>query len=529
MLIKPGITADGFRTAVRDYTESIVVEELAANSYDADASTVLVLLDTTAGKLYVLDDGNGFSRESISEIATLGGGDKREVPVSRGKRPYLGSYGYGLKSTLNIASKIEVYSASDEGAFKVQVDWSSLERALRPDFDGFPCEEHKPSSRQRTGSLITLRLRNPTSAEQLEEFGAVLANLPTEDGGFRCYYGLYSGAAALVKKAFLTFKGIPDVVAKLHRKNLVSLAGTSIQADLGECQQTELQDKEDKSVKAKIYFSGIVGGKVRPLKRGLRGIYVRIHGRLLKQNFTDRRFTYNISKWVKFESGLRVEITVDWLRDQISLSRTGIRFASSKLEQTFGTILVRLVSGFIQPQLQKLQAKSERAAARKHSQRLELCKKRVHGASGRKVSGLAGGFCYVPETDGELALLVAQEGVLAKVNKNYALVDYNDQANFDCVVYDKQRRDNIFVELEPTLPEFLVHNDTSDVQAIITWSLGKWRVGALKKGKNGAFKLVTQESGRKGRYKLLEYASVKSRTPRKDYEVIALDEILASG
>ena len=37
MQIKPGITADGFRTAVRDYTEPTVVEELGANSYDADA------------------------------------------------------------------------------------------------------------------------------------------------------------------------------------------------------------------------------------------------------------------------------------------------------------------------------------------------------------------------------------------------------------------------------------------------------------------------------------------------------------
>jgi len=44
--VKPKITAKGFRTAVRDYTEAIVVEELAANSYDADATTVLILLDT---------------------------------------------------------------------------------------------------------------------------------------------------------------------------------------------------------------------------------------------------------------------------------------------------------------------------------------------------------------------------------------------------------------------------------------------------------------------------------------------------
>ncbi len=37
--IKAGIDASGYRTAVRDYTEPTVLEELAANSYDADSTT----------------------------------------------------------------------------------------------------------------------------------------------------------------------------------------------------------------------------------------------------------------------------------------------------------------------------------------------------------------------------------------------------------------------------------------------------------------------------------------------------------
>src|SRR6266446_1765796 len=103
MLIKPGITSDGFRTAVRDYTEPTVVEELAANSYDADASTVVVLLDADQGLLYIYDDGIGFTKDSFSGIATLGSGNKKDIPYSQGHRHYLGSYGYGLKSTLNVA------------------------------------------------------------------------------------------------------------------------------------------------------------------------------------------------------------------------------------------------------------------------------------------------------------------------------------------------------------------------------------------------------------------------------------------
>src|SRR5438128_1728834 len=119
MTIKPGISAAGFRTAVRDYTEPTVVEELAANSYDADASTALVLLDSNAGTLHIIDDGLGFSREAIENIATLGGGDKQTISYSKGHRHYLGSYGYGLKSSLNIANKVTVHSVSREGDFEV--------------------------------------------------------------------------------------------------------------------------------------------------------------------------------------------------------------------------------------------------------------------------------------------------------------------------------------------------------------------------------------------------------------------------
>jgi signal transduction histidine kinase len=72
MIIKPGVTAEGYRIAVKDYTEPTVVEELAANSYDADAQTVVVLLDSRKNQLFVIDDGNGFTTEAFKIIAQLG-------------------------------------------------------------------------------------------------------------------------------------------------------------------------------------------------------------------------------------------------------------------------------------------------------------------------------------------------------------------------------------------------------------------------------------------------------------------------
>lgn len=185
MIIKPGITSEGFRTAVRDYTEPTVVEELAANSYDADACTVLVLLDTNKGQLHIIDDGIGFSKESFEQLAVLGAGDKRDIPYSKGKRHYLGSYGYGLKSTLNIATKVRILSISEDGQLEATLDWTRLEDSLKSDFPGFPVNIIKRKKKHATGTKISLVLKSPTSKDHLDEFAAVLANLPSDGGEFK--------------------------------------------------------------------------------------------------------------------------------------------------------------------------------------------------------------------------------------------------------------------------------------------------------------------------------------------------------
>ena len=127
---RPSITYKGFKNSVKDYEDHAVVEELVANSYDADASTAVVLLNATANELYVFDDGEGFDEEKIRIAATLGGGDKEQRPYSNKKRSFLGSYGVGLKSSLNIASAVKISSRSKQGYFSTNIDWNELEKIL---------------------------------------------------------------------------------------------------------------------------------------------------------------------------------------------------------------------------------------------------------------------------------------------------------------------------------------------------------------------------------------------------------------
>lgn len=525
MQIKPGITADGFRTAVRDYTESTVVEELGANSYDADASTLLVLLDTDKNHLYIIDDGVGFNADAFINIATLGAGNKRDIPYSTGKRHYLGSYGYGVKSTLNIASKIEIESYSASEKLKATIDWDKLDEALKEEKVGFPYHVDK-NRKKYHGTQIKLTLKNPTTKAHLDKYGEVLSNLPSDKNSFICYFGNYRDVVNKLPALPELLSKVRIVCVKLQKQHLLSIAGSSLLYDLNSCEKSEIKDRIDKSVKAMIYFTGMQGDKVKSLKPGLRGIYVRIHGRLLKQSFTDRKYTYPISKWVKFENGLRIELEINWLRDQISLSREGVRFSNEKLEKDFKDILTRCVNAFIKPKLKKLESKKAKLAGKKADQRIELAKKRVEKDQGILIPGLSEGFIYRPETDGEMALVVSQPSILKRILPSYSLIDYNDQAPYDCILFDNTRNEYIKTELEPNLMAFLSHKEREDVQLIITWTRGSWRIGAKKNINNSVLSLNIDPEKRKGWYKLLEYSGKATKKPKKEYLVIVVEEAL---
>jgi HSP90 family molecular chaperone len=120
--------------------------------------------------LHVIDDGIGFSHDAIERVGVLGAGVKQNVPYSKSSRHYLGSYGYGLKSSLNVADKVRICSVSDEGNFSGNLDWAKLDEALRPDFEGFDFRQERAKPKQATGTHITLHLKNPTSKDQLQQF-----------------------------------------------------------------------------------------------------------------------------------------------------------------------------------------------------------------------------------------------------------------------------------------------------------------------------------------------------------------------
>ena len=525
--IKPSVNYKGYLRALNEYPEKSIPEELAANSYDAYASTFLLILDELQNKLYCIDDGDGFTKEGMEEMMTLGGGGKEYV--RSGERVFLGSYGFGLKAVLKIADriKLETCSLSDKVKYVADLDLKEFESKIKSQSEGYNFDDGTQlPNKESKGTIITLSLKKLTTKVELEEFAKGLGNLPTHNGSFNCYYGFLSETAEGLKGFFSTFVGLKDSAKKLLSESKINPAANLFDAELTESEVTELTDKDDHKVKAKFYFAGMDNGEPIPMKQTLRGIYVRVNGRLLKADFDTTKYTSKISKYIQFKSSMRTELSIDWLRTEISLSRDGVSFQNEKLEVEFMKVISSMINRFLKPKLEKKEKLRVKGEDLRHKQRMELANKRISKSADVVIKEGKSGFVFKPDTDAELAILIAQDYIMSKINPHYKLIDYDAQAPFDCMIYDSSRTDYIFTELEPSLVDFLEHKNKSKTQLIIVWTINKWRIGKAKKGKDGWFRLTHPDSSPKGNYKLLQLPSESSQKPKKHFQVIVVEELL---
>jgi hypothetical protein len=115
-------------------SEAVALSELVKNSYDADASIVVVSLkDETIdqpAQLMVIDDGSGMSAETVQrtwlEPATP---SRRRRKISAAGRRSLGEKGIGRFATAKLAHRLELttYDGREgEGEVRLEVDWDAF-------------------------------------------------------------------------------------------------------------------------------------------------------------------------------------------------------------------------------------------------------------------------------------------------------------------------------------------------------------------------------------------------------------------
>ncbi|KKS27372.1 MAG: hypothetical protein UU88_C0007G0018 [Parcubacteria group bacterium GW2011_GWC1_42_11] len=174
---------------VRMYsTLSPVLAELVANSYDADASNVTVLLNDTDDRreIIVEDDGSGMSLEEINSKFLRIGRNRRDDERSEdtiGGRKVIGKKGIGKLSFFGIAEEIEVVTKKDlkENAFVLK--WQDIKDSKTPEYKPTPLKIEEPCGAE-CGTKITLRgLRRKTEFDP-ESIAVALSKIFIVDDSF---------------------------------------------------------------------------------------------------------------------------------------------------------------------------------------------------------------------------------------------------------------------------------------------------------------------------------------------------------
>lgn len=171
----------------------IALAELVKNSYDADASQVVV--NFLPDRIEVLDDGHGMSPKDFEDKwLRIGSTHKeREAYSPRLHRPLTGSKGVGRLAVQLLANRLEIRSIA-EGLKSIElaayVDWAEAVEAgdltkAPVSVDEIPSETHFAKDSPNGTKLILTDLNSPWGAHEFEELARELWPLqsPFEDNG----------------------------------------------------------------------------------------------------------------------------------------------------------------------------------------------------------------------------------------------------------------------------------------------------------------------------------------------------------
>lgn len=110
------------------------VEELVANSFDAGATKVHVLLSTNLhaqdANIVIIDNGEGMDTEGLKQHWLIGISNKRRLGTLPRGRQQIGKFGIGKLATYVLANRLTHISKRDGRYYSTSMDFSTLDRRV---------------------------------------------------------------------------------------------------------------------------------------------------------------------------------------------------------------------------------------------------------------------------------------------------------------------------------------------------------------------------------------------------------------
>ena len=115
------------------------VEELVANSFDAGAQQVHVLLSPNLhdqdATIVVIDDGEGMDQEGLKRLWLIGISNKRELPSLPQGRKQIGKFGIGKLATYVLANRLTHISKRGSKYYSASMDYLAIDRRVGRDIE----------------------------------------------------------------------------------------------------------------------------------------------------------------------------------------------------------------------------------------------------------------------------------------------------------------------------------------------------------------------------------------------------------
>ncbi|MEK6963873.1 MAG: ATP-binding protein [Nanoarchaeota archaeon] len=135
-ILKWTIASDLERRLPHIFTRSLydVIGELVANSFDADATRVEVIVAEEDKRLIIRDDGEGMDEKSIWNFYRSGDSEKRQSPISKQGRRKIGQYGIATILLERLTHKYQLRTS--KGGSRIELEEAFSDSSERMDTTG---------------------------------------------------------------------------------------------------------------------------------------------------------------------------------------------------------------------------------------------------------------------------------------------------------------------------------------------------------------------------------------------------------
>ena len=302
------------------------VEELVSSGYDADVSRVHVLLprhpdnrmDATA-PLWIIDDGHGMDVHGFRQLWWIAYTNKDRPSPSDDRAP-IGQFGIGKLAAYVLAWKLTHISCVDGKLLLTTMDFRKVTGRQKEGADPVKISLREIDNATARMHLSEIEHRDPAAWEFM--FGNKRQNYTWTAAGMSDFRDLYN------KLSTGTLKWVLSTGLPLHANFKIWLNGEQIASSKENIPEIKLISIDEDlpgigKVKgtARIHEKQLTTGKSEQIGRS-HGFFIRVRERVI--NLEDELFGIqqpNHAAWSRFA----LEINADGLRDHLLSSREGVR------------------------------------------------------------------------------------------------------------------------------------------------------------------------------------------------------------